>query len=208
MKGLLLAQTMLSRQATKKRQAQQKCFRQRRGKQKKVYTSEVEGDNMERMQRVQLVSRPTQRNIFWDESEGQILDVRELLQPSPELTDPNIEDMIDKPLTGGFVPEVEDWKLGGLVMESSKNSQWSPNSKTNLEGGLTETVQRYCDLAWLQDWRGLEKKHHKSKNVQVNRQRWMDGHCSGLYMKLCAGEREERDIKKSHLFQADSEKHS
>ncbi|XP_052001927.1 uncharacterized protein LOC127657252 [Xyrauchen texanus] len=161
MKGLLLAQTMLSHQATKKRQAQQKCFRQRRWKQKKVYNSEVEGDNMERMQRVRIVSRPTQRNIFWDESEGQILDVKELLQPSPELTDPNIEeDMIDKPLTGGFVAEVEDWKLGGLVMESCKNSQWSTNSKTNLEGGLTETVQMYCDLAWRQDWSGLEKKKH------------------------------------------------
>ncbi|XP_067223344.1 uncharacterized protein [Chanodichthys erythropterus] len=72
MKGLLLAQTMLSRQATKKWQAQQKCFRERRGKSKRVYTSYVEGDEMERNQRVRLVSRPMQQNVFWDEFEGQI----------------------------------------------------------------------------------------------------------------------------------------
>lgn len=39
MKGVLLAQTMLSRQATKKRQAQQRCFRERRGKSMRGYTS-------------------------------------------------------------------------------------------------------------------------------------------------------------------------
>ncbi|RXN11334.1 hypothetical protein ROHU_030060 [Labeo rohita] len=83
MKGLLLAQTMLSRQATKKRQAQQRCFRESRRKQKRVYTSCPEGDEREGRQRVRLVSRPMQQNIFWDESEGQILDIRELLQPSP-----------------------------------------------------------------------------------------------------------------------------
>ncbi len=59
----------------------------------------VEGDEMEGGQRVRLVSRPMQQNIFWDESEGQILDVRELLQPSPQVTDPNVGDtMSDKPL--------------------------------------------------------------------------------------------------------------
>lgn len=40
-------------------------------------------------ERIQLVSRPTQRDIFWDETKGQNLDLRELLQPSPPLTDPD-----------------------------------------------------------------------------------------------------------------------
>ncbi|KAK2878582.1 hypothetical protein Q8A67_019373 [Cirrhinus molitorella] len=74
MKGLLLAQTMFSRQATKKRQAQQRCFRESRGKQKRVYTSYLGGDETEGRQRVWLVSRPVQQNIFWDESEGEILE--------------------------------------------------------------------------------------------------------------------------------------
>ncbi|KAI7804753.1 hypothetical protein IRJ41_017195, partial [Triplophysa rosa] len=135
MKGLLLAQTMLSRQATKKRQAQQKCFRERRGRQKRVYTSEtVEGNEMEDRQRVRLVSRPTERNIFWDESEGQILDVRDLLQPSPELIDPEYENgMKIKPQTDrGFESEVEDWNFEGPVMKSCRKSL----CKTHINRGL------------------------------------------------------------------------
>lgn len=65
----------------------------------------VEGDEMERNQRVRLVSRPMQQNVFWDEFEGQILDVRELLQPSPQLTDPNVGDMMShKPLMANEIP--------------------------------------------------------------------------------------------------------
>nr|XP_055029201.1 uncharacterized protein LOC129418282 [Misgurnus anguillicaudatus] len=201
-KGLLLAQTMLSHQATKKRHAQQRCFREKRGRQKRVYTSEVEGNDMEGRQRVRLVSRPTQRNIFWDESEGQILDVRELLQPSPQLIDPNSGDLIkDKPQTDlGFVPEVEDWNFRGPVMKSYRNFQCS----THLDRGLTETGQRSCDLPWLQDWRELDQRPHTSKNTQSQSKVCAYGRYSGLSMKRCQGMRDEREIKN----RSNSEKHS
>ncbi|XP_056101647.1 uncharacterized protein LOC130080314 isoform X2 [Rhinichthys klamathensis goyatoka] len=145
MKGVLPAQTMLSRQATKKRQAQQRCFRERWGKSKRGYASYVEGEEMERSQRVQLVSRSMQQNVFWDEFEGRILDVRELLQPSPQLTDPNVGDMSGKPLANGIRPEVEDQKCEGLRKESHHKDPYSPKSITNLDPQLIETVQRFCN---------------------------------------------------------------
>ncbi|XP_016099374.1 uncharacterized protein [Sinocyclocheilus grahami] len=137
MKGPLLAQTMLSRQATKKQQAQQRCFRESRGKQKRVYTSYLEGDEMEGGQRVRLVSRPMQQNIFWDESEGRILDVREMLQPSPQLTDPNVGDTSDKPLMENGIPsDVENQKSRGLGKECChKNCLNSRRSRTDLDSG-------------------------------------------------------------------------
>lgn len=128
---------------------------------------------MERSQRVRLVSRPMQQNVFWDEFEGQILDVRELLQPSPQLTDPNVGDVMShKPLMAyEILPEVEDQKFESLGKESHhKDSPNSPKSRTNLEPELTETLQRFCDknmkLPWLQDLKGLEEKLNESENAQ------------------------------------------
>ncbi|XP_067310597.1 uncharacterized protein [Pseudorasbora parva] len=144
-KGLLLAQTMLHHQATKKRQAQQRCFRERQGKSKRMRTSSVEGEEKERSQRVRLVSRPMQQNIFCDEFEGQILNVRELLQPSPQLPDPNVGDtMSDKPLmANGILTEVEDQIFEGLGKKSHhEDFLHSPKSRANLDPELIETVQR------------------------------------------------------------------
>lgn len=63
---------------------------------------------MEGGQKVCLVSRPMQQNIFWNLSEGQILDVRELLQPSPQVTDPNMGDtMSDKSLMENVIRRPE-----------------------------------------------------------------------------------------------------
>ncbi|KAA0711431.1 hypothetical protein E1301_Tti006278 [Triplophysa tibetana] len=139
----------------------------------------VEGNEMEDRQRVRLVSRPTERNIFWDESEGQILDVRDLLQPSPELIDPDSENgMKIKPQTDrGFESEVEEWKFEGPVVKSCRKSL----CKTHLERGLTESVQRSCDLPWLQDWRECKEKHHATKNVQMDSKE----RAYGRYSVLC-----------------------
>lgn len=149
---------------------------------------------MEGRQRVRLVSRPTQRNIFWDDSEGQILDVRDLLQPSPELTDPDSEDVIKtKPQTDSrFESDVEDWTFEGPVMKSCRKSLCS----THLDRGLTETVQRSCDLPWLQDWREFEKKHHATKDVQMDSKACAYGRYSEVSIKRCPGMREEWDIQK------------
>lgn len=146
---------------------------------------------MEDRQRVRLVSRPTERNIFWDESEGQILDVRDLLQPSPELIDPDSENgMKIKPQTDrGFESEFEDWKFEGPVMKSCRKSL----CKTHLDRGLTETVQRSCDLPWLQDWREFEEKHHATKNVQMDSKECAYGRYSVLCTKRCP---EEWEIQK------------
>lgn len=106
----------------------------------------VEGDEMERSQRVRLVSRPMQQNIFWDEFEGQILDVRELLQPSPQMTHPKMGDMMsNKPLMeNGILPKVKDQKFEGRVKERHhKDSQHSLKSRTNLDPELSGSMQRF-----------------------------------------------------------------
>ncbi|KTF71065.1 hypothetical protein cypCar_00043833 [Cyprinus carpio] len=153
MKGLLLAQTMLSRQATKKWQAQQRCFRESRGKQKRVYTTYLEGDVMEGRQRVRLVSRPMQQNIFWDESEGRLLDVRELLQPSPQLTDQNMGDtMSDKPLIeNGIPPEVKDQKCREFALYGSAEVECL--SIDGKSGDLSQTT-----AAEEEEAKGMEKE--------------------------------------------------
>lgn len=67
-------------------------------------------ENEREGQKVRLVTRPRAQNIFWDEFEGQILDPRELMQPSPQLAGTNIEcTMHDKPLKENVtLPEAED----------------------------------------------------------------------------------------------------
>lgn len=103
---------------------------------------------MERSQRVRLVSRPMQQNVFWDEFEGQTLDVRELLQPSPQLTDPKVEDMMSHKqlMANGILPEVEDQTFEGLGKENHhKDSPNSPKSRTNLDPELTGTMHKFCD---------------------------------------------------------------
>ncbi|KAF7704382.1 hypothetical protein HF521_021454 [Silurus meridionalis] len=82
----LQAQTLLIGQATKKRQSRQKHLRERR-----IFTLNIAGACNGQTERTNLVSRPTQRDIFWDQTTGQNLDLRELLQPSPHLTDPDTE---------------------------------------------------------------------------------------------------------------------
>ncbi|XP_056333190.1 uncharacterized protein LOC130244694 [Danio aesculapii] len=108
-KGLQLVQTVLSRQATKKQQAQQRWFQERHRTPKKMCTTYVEKDEREG-QKVKLVTRPRAQNIFWDEFEGQILDPRELMQPSPQLAGTNMGGtMHDKPLKEKLaLPEAED----------------------------------------------------------------------------------------------------
>lgn len=128
---------------------------------------------MEGRQRVRLVSRPMQQNIFWDESEGRLLDVRELLQPSPQLTDQNMGDtMSDKPLIeNGIPPEVKDQKCRGLGKECChKNSLNSPRSRTNLDKGVTGTLQRNCNANMLLWHSENEYRHYSGSFMKIDLQ--------------------------------------
>ncbi|XP_035529596.1 uncharacterized protein LOC118336935 [Morone saxatilis] len=71
--GFLEAQTSLTQQAHRRRRAHLRQTREQR-RHKVVYTVNVGGANTEGIQRVKLMRRPTERDIFWDETTGESLD--------------------------------------------------------------------------------------------------------------------------------------
>ncbi|AWP16555.1 Hypothetical protein SMAX5B_000445 [Scophthalmus maximus] len=71
--GFLEAQTALTQQAHRHRQAHLRRAREQR-RRKIVYTANVGAPNTEGIQRLKLVRRPTERNIFLDETTGESLD--------------------------------------------------------------------------------------------------------------------------------------
>ncbi|KAI4879107.1 hypothetical protein NFI96_014439, partial [Prochilodus magdalenae] len=107
MGGFLPAQIVLTHQANKKRQAQQRNFREKHAKQRTVYISSVKGTDNEETQRIRLISRPTQRDIFWDEVKEQSLDPKELQQPNDPVTVPDLREEV----AGSPEPNVKDRRL-------------------------------------------------------------------------------------------------
>ncbi|GLD62421.1 uncharacterized protein AKAME5_001414600 [Lates japonicus] len=81
--GFLEAQTALTQQAHRHRRAHLRQAREQR-RHKVVYTVNVGGPNTEGVQRLKLVRRPTERDIFWDESTGERLDPSCLLEPESQ----------------------------------------------------------------------------------------------------------------------------
>nr|XP_046269398.1 uncharacterized protein LOC124072217 [Scatophagus argus] len=79
--GFLEAQTALSQQAHRHRRAHLRQVRERR-RLKVVYT--VNDPTTEGIQRLKLVRRPTERDIFWDDATGESLDPSCLLDPEPQ----------------------------------------------------------------------------------------------------------------------------
>ncbi|KAM7402996.1 hypothetical protein PAMA_003767 [Pampus argenteus] len=77
--GFLEAQTALAQQAHRYRQAHLRQARQQR-RHKVIYTYDAGGPNKEGIQRLKLVRRPTERDIFWDEITGERLDLGCLLE--------------------------------------------------------------------------------------------------------------------------------
>ncbi|XP_035388964.1 uncharacterized protein LOC113587039 isoform X2 [Electrophorus electricus] len=190
--GFLPAQTVLNYNTTKKHRAQQRHFREKRREQQRVYTSSIRGTNDEEIQSFRLVSRPTQRDIFWDETKGQCLDLRELLQPTPPPTDPHLTDEMKRPLH----PDNES-KFGakgrtdnGLAQGTQGGFSWDMNVRTTnpvrgqinpLPGSDYTTWQE--NLPWLQDFRTQEKKHVNSHNVLEEgwgRKQWLVTSSRGL----------------------------
>ncbi|XP_036450065.1 uncharacterized protein LOC118824186 [Colossoma macropomum] len=141
MGGFLPAQTVLTHQVNKKRQAQQRNFRERRAKQRIFYTSTVKGID-EEPQRIRLVSRPTQRDIFWDEVKGQSLDPKELQQPSPPVTVPGLGEEAARRSEPDTLPHIKDRRCGSVVQGNSWTFSWNMSgSLTNFDRGQISPVQ-------------------------------------------------------------------
>ncbi|XP_024285937.1 uncharacterized protein LOC112256719 isoform X2 [Oncorhynchus tshawytscha] len=81
--GLLEAQMVLSQQAQRRRRAHQRRVREQRVHERTIYIDNVEAPSSKGIQRLHLLNRPTQRDIFWDEMTGESLDLQEILQTSP-----------------------------------------------------------------------------------------------------------------------------
>ncbi|XP_035796614.2 uncharacterized protein LOC118469137 [Amphiprion ocellaris] len=78
--GFLEAQISLTQQTHQHRQTHLRQARDKR-RHKAVYTATVRSPNAEGIQRLKLVRRPTEKDIFWDETTGQRLDPNCLLKP-------------------------------------------------------------------------------------------------------------------------------
>lgn len=89
-------------------------------------------------ERIRLVSRPTQRDIFWDETKGQNLDLRELLQPSPPLTDPD-----------SGMEEMTRWPQSEVGQKGN-----SDGFSGDLNESVTKSPEKITkrNLPWLEDF--------------------------------------------------------
>ncbi|TSQ46665.1 hypothetical protein Baya_11375 [Bagarius yarrelli] len=147
--GFLQAQTSLIGEATKKRRSHQRRLEDQR----KLYTSTIGNSQMKE---IRLVSRPTQRDIFWDETEEQNLDFRELLQPSPPLTN-----------------------LDAEIKEISSRLKTEARLKDTSDEIVTKSPERLApqNFIWLEDFRKNELKHFKTWDVlegQWEPKLWLD----------------------------------
>ncbi|XP_036927771.1 uncharacterized protein LOC119004709 [Acanthopagrus latus] len=134
--GFLEAQTALTQQAHRHRRAHLRQAREQR-RHKVVYTVNVGGPNTEGIQRQKLVRRPTERDIFWDDTTGESLDPSCLLDPKslPHLCEERAEKRIQQTGHWGLsswtnereMVSVEDrgktQRSGWMGPESARSSQ-------------------------------------------------------------------------------------
>lgn len=135
---------------------------------------------------IRLVSRPTQRDIFWDDTTGQNLDFRELLRASSPLTDPDsgTEEMTRQPKSEVGLKD----DLGGFSRDLNESLTKSP-----------EHIPQQ-NLPWLEDFRKHEQKHLNTWEVlegQWTCEQWLDA-------PRKRHENEEREIGRKTTGQVNS----
>lgn len=129
------------------------------------------------IEKIRLVSRPTQRDIFWDEMTGQNLDPRELLQSSPHLTDP---DSKEKEIT-----KQPNSAVGLRGNSGDFSMDLNEESATKLPERKTQRR-----LPWLEDFRKREQNHVNTWSVLEDgwgRSKWLDmpwGRCEKTEREL------------------------
>ncbi|XP_026185862.1 uncharacterized protein LOC113144157 isoform X2 [Mastacembelus armatus] len=158
--GFLEAQTALAQQALRYRHLQIRQAKLHR-KHKVIYSINVRGNNTDRIQRVKLVKRPTERDIFWDETTGESLDPSCLLEPEslPLLCEETQRNQPNKQLLCKTV----DW-IQSDRDQGAKNRQ---GEKTVQQIGLRGL---FLDKNLLTAGRETERAEHK---VKIQRDSWM-----------------------------------
>ncbi|XP_044021762.1 uncharacterized protein LOC122861436 [Siniperca chuatsi] len=137
--GFLEAQTALTQQTHQHRRAHLRQAREQR-RHKVVYKINVGGPNTEGIQRLKLVRRPTERDIFWDETTGESLDPSCILDPIslPHLYDKSQRNQPNKHLLctgedgiqrdraqGPRKREERTQQSGHRVLSLDKNLSWT-----------------------------------------------------------------------------------
>ncbi|XP_044230611.1 uncharacterized protein LOC122998076 [Thunnus albacares] len=153
--GFLEAQTALAQQAHRYRQAHLRQAREQR-RHKVVYTFDAGGPNKEGIQRLKLVRRPTERDIFWDETTGERLDLSCLLEP--------------KSLT--LVIEETQQNLLRKAEESNQRNQArgpKDRDKRTVQQSEHGGVSLDKNLSWTNE-RDIERTENKGK---TQRDSWM-----------------------------------
>ncbi|XP_076835381.1 uncharacterized protein LOC143481285 [Brachyhypopomus gauderio] len=188
-RGFLPAQNVLNYHATKKQRALQRHLREKQREQQRIYTSSIGGGGDEEIQRIQLVSRPTQRDIFWDETKGQHLDFRELLRLSKPATKPRVLEGTRRPPhpdnTAGFGANDRTLPQGnqGGFPRATRASVRSPGRGRTSPLQEPDYETRRKNLPWLQDFRTHEQISVNSHNVLEDRwghELWLEPPRRGL----------------------------
>lgn len=129
-------------------------------------------------ERIRLVSRPTQRDIFWDETKGQNLDLRELLQPSPPLTDPDsgMEEMTRRPKSevglkgnsGGFSRDLNESVTKSPERITQQNSPWLDDFQKHSQKHLNtwDIVEDQCGH---KQWLDAPRQRHEKEEREISR---------------------------------------
>ncbi|XP_019909602.1 uncharacterized protein LOC105026462 [Esox lucius] len=150
--GLLEAQMVLCQQAQRRRRSHYRRMREQRLHETNIRTDNV-GRHSKGIQRLHLLNRPTQRDIFWDEMTGESLDLREILLPSP--VPPEQEERRQSP--SGPQPQllgrVDELTNSDLACEGQKTMTVTGREAEGKDGG--QSMKK--TLPWMLDWR--KEKH-------------------------------------------------
>ncbi|KAJ8288809.1 hypothetical protein COCON_G00014680, partial [Conger conger] len=175
----LEAQAVLGRQAHSQRRSHRRRVREmqekreRRRQGRTVCTGHVDrGDYGNEMQRVHLVKRPAERDIFWDVSSQEGIDLDNLSHGS---TGPLEQDGRRSPQSEshGLLKEELAWgepeqgDSGLFHQERTTKTGWRKETHRQLESGAQGEQKR---LPWMLGWEGLEHCGQSPRGASDNRE--------------------------------------
>ncbi|XP_041710218.1 uncharacterized protein LOC121544356 [Coregonus clupeaformis] len=177
MGGLLEAQMVLSQQAQRRRRAHQRRVREQWVHERTIYTDNVGGPSSKGIQRLHLLNRPTQKDIFWDEMTGESLDLKEILQPSPLPLEQG-ESQQSQPGPPQCLCRDEELINRDLAWGGLRSPHWKTNTLTDRVAGETDgglTMRK--TLPWMLDWKTEKQrdpipKHLSSLGDSERASRW------------------------------------
>ncbi|XP_035263109.1 uncharacterized protein LOC118221820 isoform X1 [Anguilla anguilla] len=177
---VLEAQAVLGRQAHSQRRSHRRRAREmqeqreRRRQGRTIFTGNADGgDYGNEAQRVHLVKRPTERDIFWDMSSEEGLDLDDLSHRSPG---PLERDRWRTPLSeshsslGKEEPFWGELRQGDSRLSHQARARTTKNGRTGEADGHSKPSVQAAEkrLPWMLGWEGLEHRGRSPSAVSGN----------------------------------------